>query len=174
MPLRLIQGVFMSAKPILFLLLLASLSPGCGDDEGGEEAAEGAKVAKKSGAKGGSKGGKKSDGSGGMTYQLQERSREVAEELAPLADDPVTTDPGSIHTGACATLIDCICNLETAMDAASPDEPRLGGCNRAKAKFEGSTILDGECTERLAAQKTWVASQDELITDGISIPESCR
>jgi hypothetical protein len=164
----------MSAKPLLFLFLLVSLSPGCGDDEGSEEDATGAKVAKKSGAKSSSKGGKKANGSGGMTYQLQERSRDVQEDLAPLTAEPITTDPGSIHTGACAALIDCICNLETAMDAASPDEPRLGGCERAKTKFEGRSILDGECAERLDAQKIWVAAQDQLIADGISIPESCR
>ena len=166
----------MSAKPVLDLLFLALLSLGsiqaCGDDE--EEEAEG-EAAGKAKAKGKfSKGSKNTEGSG-MINDLGDRtiSQGPREELAPLEEAPLVSDPGTVNVGSCALYTDCVCNLETAIVAARPAASALGDCQRVKTAFEGRTDREGECSERHGVYKIWIASQ-EFMTDGIGIPESCR
>jgi hypothetical protein len=167
----------MSAKHLHNLLFLALLSVGsiqaCGDDE--EEGEAGAEAGKAKGKAKASKGGSKGDEGSGMVNDLADRTvtQGPSEELVPLEDAPVVSDPGSAHTGSCAHYIDCVCNLETAIVAARPQEPALGDCSRVKTAFENTTGRDGECLERHGVYKTWIASQ-EFMTDGISVPESCR
>jgi hypothetical protein len=166
----------MSAKPVIDLLFLALLSLGsiqaCGDDE--EEETEDAAAGKAKGKGKVSKAGKNSEGAG-MINDLGDRTRTQGprENLQPLEEAPLVSDPGSVNVGSCALYIDCVCNLETAIVAARPAASALGDCQRVKTAFEGRTDREGECFERHGVYKIWIASQ-EFMTDGIGIPESCR
>ena len=169
----------MSARPLLIMTCLTlfglSTTRGCGGEEEPEEDAPAAKAGKA--RKGGKRGNRnnESSGSDGMTGQseLTIRTLDPEEDVVPLGEPAVVTDPGSMLDGACELLIDCVCNLETARHAANPEEATNPDCVATQQVFTDRPDLDGVCHERLRIYQGLIEDNNQFEDEGISIPSSC-